>query len=130
MASLYTDHNVALPTATALRIVYGHDIVTARDLGLERADDAVHFLTAAQQGRILITHNAKDFVLLQEAWLLWSVAWGVAPTHAGVLVIPHRWLPPQAAREIDAFLNDHLIHTLTNRLYAWRSGVGWTDVDG
>ena len=56
MANFYTDHDVSLRVASLLRQL-GHTAVTARDLGLERAGDDEHLLTAAQRGWILVTHN-------------------------------------------------------------------------
>ena len=119
MATLYTDHNVALRTAHLLRW-RGYDVVTARDLHLERASHARQLLTAATYGRILITHNVNDFTLLHEAWQMWSGAWGVQPVHGGILLIPHRWQPADAAHHVDAFLHMHPL--LVSRLCEWRGG--------
>lgn len=74
MAAFYLDHNVAVQVAHMLRAA-GHDIVTARDLGLDHASDDEHLLTAAQQVRILVSHNRADFVLLHTAWQRWTAAW-------------------------------------------------------
>ncbi len=68
--------------------------VTAAESGMHRASDGHHLLVAAQAGRILVTHNGKDFLAMQDAWMRWQQAWGIAGSHAGVLIIPQAWKPP------------------------------------
>ena len=91
MASFYTDHDVALQVALLLRQI-GHTAITARDLGLERAGDDEHLLTAAQRGWILVTHNRQHFLLLHDAWRRWLRVFGVSTVHAGILHTP-AWIP-------------------------------------
>ena len=71
-------------------------------------------------GCALVTHNERDFKLLQRAWRLWP-----APVrHAGVLVIPQqRWTPSQTAEEMDRFVQSG--QPLANELYWWTVGRGW-----
>ncbi len=90
---------------------------TAAELGLHLASDGHHLLMAAQADRIFVTHNAKDFMTMQDAWVRWSKAWGVAPTHAGILIIAQAWTPIVAAREIAQFLGDRV--SLSNAIYAY-----------
>ncbi len=66
MVRFYLDHNVSLHLAPAL-IALGHDVATARDLGLTGADDDIHLSTATDDSRILVTHDRQDFVLLHRA---------------------------------------------------------------
>ncbi len=66
MADLYVDHNVARGITNQLR-VRGHNVVAARELGLERAKDDAHLLLAAQQGRTFLSHNRQDFEMLHDA---------------------------------------------------------------
>ena len=73
MADAYADHNMSFDIVGLLRHA-GHRVVTARDLGLDHADDDVHLLTAAQRGWTLLTSNSKDFRLLHDAWRRWSSA--------------------------------------------------------
>ncbi len=121
MASFATDADIPLGLAHLLQ-ASGHDVVTAHQLRLTGASDDVHLLTAAEQGRALITHNEKDFLLLQRAWLRWSVAWGVQPRpqHAGILVLPqipatqYAWLVQAIERLIASR------PSLANELHAWR----------
>lgn len=97
--------------------------VTAAGLGMHRASDGHHLLAAAQAGRILVTHNGKDFIAMQDTWLRWQRAWGIAISHAGVLIIPQEWKPPQSAREIIQFIG--LRTSLPNEIYAYKLDVGW-----
>ena len=124
MPSLYGDHNVSRYLARLLR-EHGHTATNARELGLERATDGAHLLLAAERGWLLLTHNERDFVLLHDAWLRWSRSWGIAPQHAGILVLPQRedWGLTRTVSEIEAFL---AVHPATiNELYAWRASRGW-----
>ncbi len=123
MADLYIDHNVALHIAQALRR-HGHNVATVPELRAERAKDDEQLLVAAQQGRILVTHDVKDFRLLHDAWRRWSRAWRIAPQHSGILIIPQapQWSFEQAAQEVDQFLRTG--QPLPNELYEWRSTSG------
>jgi predicted nuclease of predicted toxin-antitoxin system len=128
MADFYVDHDVAIQVADRLR-GYGHTAVLARDLGLERAPDYEHVLTAALANRILLTRNWGDFKLLHGAWLHWTQAWQVTVVHAGILVVEHQ-PPSRLAQEVDALI--HLLYghgqTLANRLYRWRVATGWVEI--
>ena len=122
MANLYTDQNVSAQIVPLLQ-ARGHQIVAARQLGLERAGDERHLLTAARNDWILITNDRDDFRLLHDAWLLWSADWQVARTHAGILIGIQEWPAMRAADKIDTFLlrNPRLV----NRLYEFRTGRDW-----
>lgn len=39
---------------------------------MERASDDAHLSLTARSGWILVTHNAKDFILLHAAWRRWA----------------------------------------------------------
>jgi hypothetical protein len=124
VARLYLDHDVSLALAPLLRLV-GHEARTAQELGLAQATDDEQLLTAAQQGRIFLTHNRKDYVLLNDAWSRWPRAWGVpAPAHAGILVLDHR-PEPELATAVDAFLTTTPAVPLASALYWWRYRAGW-----
>jgi hypothetical protein len=87
MADLHLDNNVSLLLAQILRDA-GHSVAAARDLGLAAATDDTQLLVAAQSGRILVTHNRKDFMLLHDAWRTWPRAFGLAlPAHPGILAL-------------------------------------------
>lgn len=132
MAAFYLDHNVAFGIAQFLQ-ARGHRATTARSIGLDTARDDEHFLKAAEQGWILVTHDWHDFFLLHDAWLRWSAAWQVNAEHSGILTIPQHGLSfARAAEELSAFVALGL--PLVNELYrlrlprAWYRrvfGVGW-----
>jgi hypothetical protein len=125
VAAFYADHDASIHIAPEL-VALGHTATTARDQGLIRASGAEQILTAAQRGWILVTCNGKHFLVLHEAWQLWSQAWQVTPLpqHAGILIIPQqRWLAPQAAQELDRFV--HTNPPLANTLYQWQAQAGW-----
>lgn len=105
MTSFYADHNISLRLVQFMR-VSGYDITFAREQGLERAHDPAQLLHAATHDRVLLTHNERDFLLLHDARTLWSRAWEIAPSHAGVIVLPQQenWSSQQAVREIEAIL--------------------------
>jgi hypothetical protein len=128
VANFLLDHNVAAQVADRLN-VRGHTAMTVGALGLAMARDNQLLLRAAQDHRIFITHNWKDFRLLHDAWREWSAAWGVTGTHAGILVIPTRpvWDPPRAADEIDQFVTaiQNASRSLANHLYRWEPTRNW-----
>ena len=122
MARFYLDHDVSVRLAGQM-IQAGHTAVTAKDRLLTRASDPVQLLTAAQDNAIFVTHNRTDFVLLHNAWLEWSRAWGVAQNHAGILVME------QVEFEILAEAIKELLDRQTsfpNELHGWRRRRGWT----
>ena len=125
MARFHLDHNVAYRIAMGLSGL-GHDVVTAYSLGLDGADDDVHLLASARDDRILVTNNGKDFLLLHKAWRRWSQAWGVARSHAGILIIP-QWphLAPDLA--VQAIHSIQARVPLANELYAydWQTLHDW-----
>ncbi len=121
MAAFYLDHNVALQVVRLLARA-GHTAISTRSLGRQRADDDEQLLLAAQHRWIVATHNEDDFELLHKAWLRWSHAWNVSPTHAGVLILEH--VPPP---DIAQALLQLTIYgwPLTNHLYKWSKTRGW-----
>lgn len=125
MADFYLDHNVATELGRLL-VGLGHTSRTADELGLAAADDDEHLLLASENGWIFVTNNKKDFTLLNGAWNRWAAAWGVAPQHAGILVMPQEstdFLP----RSIVAQAIDDLVRSvaLSNACYQWRPSSGW-----
>jgi hypothetical protein len=119
VARLYFDHNVAAGIGTE-RTHLGHEVTSARQLGLAGATDATHLLTAAQREAVLVT-NDLDFLALQAAWREWVVAWQVTPmpTHYGILLIRQGPMGGArlAARGIDAHLRT--MPVLVNTLWQW-----------
>lgn len=76
---LLADENVARQKVERLREL-GFDIVSLADLGLAglRVPDARVLQTAVAQGRVVLTHNGKDFKRLHQ----------ISPAHAGILILP------------------------------------------
>jgi hypothetical protein len=73
----------------------------------------------------------QDFVMLHEAWLLWSHAWGVqqATGHSGILIIPN-------GSEVGIDQMVLIIHEmaqrsdiLSNTLFRWREVTGWRVIE-
>jgi hypothetical protein len=124
VARFHLDNNVSFRAAGLLR-QDGHGLITARELGLEAATDAEHLLSAAQQGRILLTHDREDFRVLSHAWRLWGSAWRVALHHSGILAIPQDpvWNAVRAADGLRRFLATGL--PLVNEMYACFRHDGW-----
>jgi hypothetical protein len=44
---------------------HGVDVVTSLDAGMNARDDESHLILAAEQGRVLVSANARDFAMLQ-----------------------------------------------------------------
>ncbi len=104
----------------------GHGVVWAKEYQRPGTTDEFHLVSAVQWGRIFVTHNERDFVLLHRAWVAWPRALKIAwPVHRGVLVIPQPPTLPieQAASQIDAF--PRTAPSLANAYYIWKRGLGW-----
>jgi predicted nuclease of predicted toxin-antitoxin system len=78
-AGIYLDHNVDSQLARELR-AQGFDAVAAVEIGMRQATDEQHLRFATGQGRVLITHDLKDFPRLAEAWYVRG------ETHAGIVL--------------------------------------------
>ena len=120
MPGLHLDNCVAKQVARLLTQA-GYSVVTAAELGLQRAPDGRQLLEAAQQGRVFISHNADHFTSLHDAWHLWSRRWGVSAVHADILLSPHA-LPHVEVRHIAENMASGC--PLTNELYRWRPRGG------
>ncbi len=74
-------------------------------------------------------NNTKDFLLLHDAWTIWSAAWRArtAAQHAGILIIyPTTGLNAQLlADEIDRLAT--MTGDFANRLFQWHLSDGWTE---
>jgi hypothetical protein len=127
LADFYVDNDVAVKVADLLRGA-GHAAASARDLHLENAGDDEQLLVASQHGRIFVTHNESDCVLLHDAWQHWTVAWGVADNHAGILIVPQgrkfdiQWEPTQIVEALEACLQR--CPPLGGQLFR-RKAAGW-----
>lgn len=122
MASIFADHMIRRDVVELWQD-RGHDAVSSRDLGLDSFADDVQLLAAARSRRILVTHDIKDFEKLHDAWRRWSAAWGVAVTHAGILIVPQGWPPQQTADVVDEFIQTGV--DLTSQLYRLSADRTW-----
>ena len=126
MALMYLDEDVSVEVGPMLNR-RGHDVIHAHDLNNREVPDTEHLLYAARSGRVMVTHNRRDFEELHRMWLALN-SWGVmGREHAGILTT---WgqIPAEAwANLVDEFLT--LNADTTNRI--WRrqqqewEPVGW-----
>lgn len=125
MAAFYLDNDVS-NEAVGLLETKGHEVLHTRRHGQARATDDQQLLTALRLNRILVTHNARDFILVHRAWRLWPSAFGADwPQHPGILIIPQPAdLPtPQAAVALDRFVRSG--RPLLDRLYRLTTAGAW-----
>jgi len=107
---LYLDESVSVGLATVLR-QHGIDCLTARDAGHLGASDAFQLSFAAQESRVLFTHDTRDFLHLANAWR------AAFRTHAGIL-LAHQVPLRELALRFRAFLLRYQTADLTN-LVLW-----------
>ena len=133
IARFYLDENVKEFLVAAL-IAIGFDTVSTSQMGRKGASDFMQLLFAAQTGRVVITHDSKDFQQLHGAWLAWSAAWGaaIAAQHPGILIIEQGsgqrgGLPvTQMVANLQAFAA--LPGPSSNLIFAWNAIVGLREV--
>ena len=100
MARFYLDADVRVEIARILR-ERGHNADASKELGFEFSHDEEQLLIATRRGSILVTHNRDDFRMLHRAWHLWSEAWGVTQSHAGIVIVPQqRWSEATEATQL------------------------------
>lgn len=80
-ALLYLDHNVNTDLADELRLL-GYDVLVPRETGMARAADEAHLVRAASEGRVLISHDFKDFPRIATEWF------EAGRMHAGIILAP------------------------------------------
>lgn len=134
MANLYLDEDVPHGAPAELQRL-GHSAVHGAHIHQGRyrgATDDVQLLEAVRQERVLVTSNARDFLLLHHAWTHWCRYWiepsdpsvrltglrGPTP-HSGILIVPNGWAPGRLAALIDDFFQTHPPSEITGRLYRW-----------
>jgi hypothetical protein len=124
VASIYLDNDVAFPLATLLRS-RGHEVTTTLELGRTRAHDHLQLLLAAHNAWLLVTHNRRDFILLHDAWRLWSEYWQITPRHGGIVVLPQNqhWTVRDMSRQLDILFAGG--YPLVNEFYDWRVQGAW-----
>lgn len=125
MAAFYLDNDTSNEVVGLLE-TKGHAVLHTRWYGQARATDDQQVLTALRLNRILVTHNARDFILVHRAWRLWPSSFGVDwPRHPGILIIPQPAdLPtPQAVEALDRFVRSG--RPLLDQLYRLHVAGGW-----
>jgi predicted nuclease of predicted toxin-antitoxin system len=107
---LYLDADVDVKLAANLRKM-GYDCVSAREVGNAALDDETQMVYAANEGRVLITHNIQDFVPIFERW------WYAGLSHPGLVVsqqIPLGELQRRVVRMLEAVTADEMENNLRN----------------
>ncbi|HXG12607.1 MAG TPA: DUF5615 family PIN-like protein [Gemmataceae bacterium] len=103
---LYLDDDSANPYLVRLLVADGHDVQIPADVGSAGKEDPEHFIHAVQTGRVLLTHNHKDFEVLHALVLV------TGGHHPGILTVrrdndPTRDLKPR-----------HIVRAIRNLLAA------------
>ena len=112
----------------------GHDIVTSRELDLDRVTDDLLLLAATERERLVVTSNERDFVLLHRAWWRLSGRWEIRERHAGIIVLPQsqQWPSARTVTEIESILGKPSYsdpeESIKGRLWLWRRGREWFEV--
>ena len=73
---LIDEDSLAKPLVKILRKV-GHDVVTVNEVGLTGQSDCIVLNYAKEKGRVILTHNCRDFDFLHQE----------NPIHCGILAI-------------------------------------------
>jgi predicted nuclease of predicted toxin-antitoxin system len=81
----YLDEDSSPQVAEIARRRCGLDVVSAHEVGTNKAPDDVQLAYAAAEGRCLVTRNRDHFIDETLA------AFAAQKPHAGVLVIPFSW---------------------------------------
>jgi hypothetical protein len=124
VVDFHLDSDVSLRLVPLLQNA-GHTVATARDPAHASATDDAQFLAAVQNGRLLVTHNRRDFALLHGAWRTWPAAFGLAlPTHPGILALDHG-PPGRICEAIEEILASTAPSTRSNEMFWWRARGGW-----
>jgi hypothetical protein len=95
---VYLDEDVDV-LLTRLLAGHGHDCTTAVAAGNLGLVDEQQLESAAQDGRILITHNVTDFQALAVDW------WNQQKTHAGIILTLRRTTIHAVARHVLSVLS-------------------------
>lgn len=117
MARFYLDENISRD-AEHLLTRYGHDALHSVDLGHRAMPDPQHLFAAADDNRILLTFNRRDFELLHQFWTSLN-AWGnLDRPHSGILTAVGEINDLQWANLVHAFVRQR--QNLDNQMWEWR----------
>ena len=130
MPTAFLDNDVATEIAENLSVA-GYPTISSRALRRQRANDAQQFTYAAVNGRVLITHNGRDFKLLHQGWRLWKETWGLVASHHGIIELPQATVAELAANLLGPTQLAQLVIDLfatgsptPDEYWAWRRAAG------
>ena len=106
---LYLDEDVHESLLPALR-QRGYDAVNAREANRRSLSDAAQLAYAAEQGRMLFSFNAADYIALHLAYTQSGQA------HAGILVAPQMPIG-ETLRRLLPFLDRFTAADMQNQLF-------------
>lgn len=130
MVRLFLDEDMSLRLVQALN-ERGIDALSAND-GYKGLNDAAQLLSSRSLGRVLVTNNTSDFLLLHQAWITWSSAWnlGEMERHAGMLLIHSApGFDSQLIADEIRLLLDRMSRasSFENRAISWDVKWGWRE---
>ncbi len=108
--SVYLDADVDPELARQAR-QRGFDVVSAYEVGNGRLLDEDQLAYAAEQNKVILTHNARDFAPLFDEW------WQAGRHHAGIMVseqLPVGVLLKRLLQMLDTVTADALANTYRN----------------
>jgi predicted nuclease of predicted toxin-antitoxin system len=79
--NLYLDDDSADPLLARLLRQAGHDVQLPQDVGRMGSHDAVHLRYAIDSGRVILSHNHRDFQFLHE------LLYAGQGHHPGILIV-------------------------------------------
>jgi hypothetical protein len=108
-ARLYLDEDIAAQVAARLQ-ASGYNVLTTIDAEMRAKTDGQQLEFATSQGRILLTHNRKDFISLSHQWA------AERREHCGIVFLPIK--PPTTllvwVKELfELYPNDGDLHNCT-----------------
>lgn len=108
-ASLYLDEDVSARVAEMLAS-RGFQVLTTVKAGRLGASDAEQMEFACEQGRVLVTHNRRDFELLVQEYFAKGIA------HVGIIFAVRR--PPRdLTLRLLELLNQHSADEFVNQVF-------------
>jgi predicted nuclease of predicted toxin-antitoxin system len=125
MADLFLDADIDSVLVAPFE-ARGHSVQTTAQVSRHNATDIEQLLIATDLGRLLITHDRDDYLLLCRLWRALALRWGVSSeTHAGVLIVPQAaQLPlPRIVSEIDGLIRSE--PSLWGRVFRFDLKWGW-----
>lgn len=79
--TIYIDDNTASPLLAKLLRNAGHNVQLPSEIGMTGSEDPEHLTRAIQDGRVLLTKDHDDFLILHRLLLT------AKGHHAGILVV-------------------------------------------